>query len=1694
MTTIVSIQQGGTGANNVADAISALGVLANTGGEFTGEVSFTGSNTSINVSNDAIISGSVTIGQNTNISGNATIDGRGLFGDGIEEHFTEKDIDESTITVAGFANTNAAVEIAVINKANGTLSYAEFIALNDKANQEQGWISIGVNSSEYNDPEYTLTGPDDGYLLFEAPLGTNANGDLIVGTGSYGQNNRIVLAAGGFAPTDAQMTIAPADLKTAVIVNSELTSNVALLTTDETHTFLANDEVIIASVGAPYDGQFTITNVSSNTISYNVTSNNIGSAAATGTATQYLPFNKGTVELTAQLFVGENAKSTFTTANLTLDNTFAIPLGVVVDNDGPGQVSMFNKSNGAFAYSEFIAQNDAADADMGWVSFGINSSNYDDPEFPITKADDAYILYEPPANTTGDGDFIIGTGTNGQKNRLIFAAQGFDEANAQMIITPDESVRISINTDATSSNTGALQVAGGVGIEGSLFVQGNQTIQGDLIVNGSQVTQSIQSVAASGPISLVGDGNIANTWDFGIVGVYANNRTPTLEGVTNKSLANNIATLTTANNHSFVIEDYVNVSSVDTIFNGTYRLTGVTSNTISYFKLANNVTSTAASGNVTSSVRATYTGVLKDTANATWKLLSNIERRPDFNANLTNAVLDSLRVSTINADSFVTSAGLNVTDQANTAYAQANAAYGQANTAYGQANDAYSQANTAYGQANTAYGQANLAYSQANTARNQANTAYGQANAAYDQANSAFAAANNRVLKAGDTMTGLLNVANNLVVTGNVGIGTASPNSRLDVRGQVILGNAGNSANIANLISGTPPQLVAGWTIPAITWSPAATIEAVFARDGDMGIDILAGDTSSSLINFSDTNDEDVGQIEYDHATDYMRFRVNAGERLRIDSSGNVGIGTTNPSVKLHVVGSSILANNTSIDPDSYANQIVAGAIADGSGSFGLTSAIGGNAGTGDSWAIGHNGSGLFIGMGNGSADNSMQTYMQFDPNRNLYLVPDGGNVGIGSAIPTTKLDINFSNAGTYASGVSNNGIRIYNTSTATNQYVGLIFTGEPTDGNAGLATIYGITVGSGSMDMAFSTRNSATLAERMRLTSAGFVGIGTTSPSINFHIAGNNGNSVGSSTFWNFNFVGQEIQNASNTTGTVAGLALIGGSSRSAVAAIGGILESTSLSALGFFTGGSGVSGGTVPERMRITSAGNVGIGTTPTASNGILQIGQVPDGTSSSIGFPNGDNAVISARYSLVFQINHDNNQSGRVYSWKTGGKGYSDGTDLMTLTSAGNLGVGTSGPNARLHVRESGITAAAISTGWPAFNAESAAQSRYVLDLDAGGNGDVGTGGTGASATLIIGNYFDARGIITMRGAGGASPSDQGQGYGKDLMVKAGNSDNGNGLIGGRLFLAGGSGYSGNAFGTNYGAVILQPNSSRTGRVGIGTTQPPQKVLDVSGTTGIIASFGGPFGPGDFLGFHFGYSETAYGNDAYKKSALVFERTDNNNQGGNASGKIHFLLANYSSSSATSLNDSVMTIDSDANGTQGSVRVGIGTRSPTSTLQINGSLAKSSGSFKIDHPLPEKSNTHYLVHSFIEGPQADLIYRGRIELENGTAVVNIDVASGMSEGTFVALCRDVQCFTSNETTWDAVRGFVNGNILTIESQNSTSNATISWMVIGERQDKHMLDTEWTDENGKIVVEPLKETPNINVSIDVNAQANTK
>ena len=93
------------------------------------------------------------------------------------------------------------------------------------------------------------------------------------------------------------------------------------------------------------------------------------------------------------------------------------------------------------------------------------------------------------------------------------------------------------------------------------------------------------------------------------------------------------------------------------------------------------------------------------------------------------------------------------------------------------------------------------------------------------------------------------------------------------------------------------------------------------------------------------------------------------------------------------------------------------------------------------------------------------------------------------------------------------------------------------------------------------------------------------------------------------------------------------------------------------------------------------------------------------------------------------------------------------------------------------------------------------------------------------------------------------------------------------------------------------------------------------------------------------------------------------------------------------------------------------------------------------------------------------------------DGTATVNIDTNSRMTEGTFVALNQNVQCFTTNETGWTAIKGSVSGNLLTITAQDNTCTDTISWMVVGERHDQDIINNRATDSEGRFIPEVTDE-----------------
>ena len=55
----------------------------------------------------------------------------------------------------------------------------------------------------------------------------------------------------------------------------------------------------------------------------------------------------------------------------------------------------------------------------------------------------------------------------------------------------------------------------------------------------------------------------------------------------------------------------------------------------------------------------------------------------------------------------------------------------------------------------------------------------------------------------------------------------------------------------------------------------------------------IAGTSASNYIYFGDGDDTNVGQIRYNHNSNFLSIHTNAAERLRIDSSGQMGLGMT---------------------------------------------------------------------------------------------------------------------------------------------------------------------------------------------------------------------------------------------------------------------------------------------------------------------------------------------------------------------------------------------------------------------------------------------------------------------------------------------------------------------------------------------------------------------------------------------------------------------------------------------------------------------------------------------------------------------------------------------------------------------------------------------------------------------------------
>ncbi|PLW97905.1 MAG: hypothetical protein C0591_05620 [Marinilabiliales bacterium] len=128
----------------------------------------------------------------------------------------------------------------------------------------------------------------------------------------------------------------------------------------------------------------------------------------------------------------------------------------------------------------------------------------------------------------------------------------------------------------------------------------------------------------------------------------------------------------------------------------------------------------------------------------------------------------------------------------------------------------------------------------------------------------------------------------------------------------------------------------------------------------------------------------------------------------------------------------------------------------------------------------------------------------------------------------------------------------------------------------------------------------------------------------------------------------------------------------------------------------------------------------------------------------------------------------------------------------------------------------------------------------------------------------------------------------------------------------------------------------------------------------------------------------------------------------------------------------------------------------------VQVAGTLSKSGGSFKIDHP--QDPANKYLIHSFVESPDMMNIYNGNVITDaSGYAIVELP-------SYFDALNIEFryQLTVIGEFAQAIVKEEISGNQFTI--QTDKPNVKVSWQVTGIRNDA------WAQEN-RIKVEVTKE-----------------
>jgi len=572
--------------------------------------------------------------------------------------------------------------------------------------------------------------------------------------------------------------------------------------------------------------------------------------------------------------------------------------------------------------------------------------------------------------------------------------------------------------------------------------------------------------------------------------------------------------------------------------------------------------------------------------------------------------------------------------------------------------------------------------------------------------------------------------------SGNVGIGTASPTQKLTLingtfqiggsstfSDNVEIGRVGGDNNMAFATGGSERMRITSTGIACFACQVCAPS---FRTSGN--VEVIS--TSAYVLVGEGVGVNEYGAIDWDAtnnrlqiATQPYAFGANGGQ-ITLTTGGNVGIGTTSPSAKLTLEGS---ANNVNSEVRIIATGVASGYLGSNSNGFNIGTDTGGIVFKTDV-------------IGGSSVGNTGTERMRINSSGNVLINcsrHEYGQLQV-STIPST--------AGAYASalGLGFLANACEGASTGISFYTKISLGGAVWE-NARIATFTDAVSSSAYGALAFYTMNATTLSERMRIGNNGYIGIGTSSPGTTLEVYPGSissdacqeiirldvpGANIFSAAQGYINFRGYDISNNRQRDIAWIGAQLV--PDLGAACQFGGNLV--------FRTTNTGASQ-TPQERMRITSAGKVGIGTTDLSTEANLFLG--------AQGAIEGGQLVLQKGTSCSCATHLDNYQdSFRVLSGTNTGStavnmtidhrtsnacfnGSIRSTNFITIT-----GGATIGPNATATV----LTLSSSISGVYIINANFGIQGNQVygstlIVVANGGSFRIVTNGSGSSAALTL-----------------------------------------------------------------------------------------------------------------------------------------------------------------------------------------------------------------------------------------------------------------------------------------------------------------------------------------------------------------------